>query len=42
MIKRTYRFTDPTVDKKVKLLKDIWKLKTEGAVIEKLIMDKKV
>lgn len=42
MIKRTYRFTDGTIDKKVKLLKDIWKLKTEGAVIEKLIIDKKI
>lgn len=42
MIKRTYRFKDLTVDKKVKLLKDIWKLKTEGEVIEKLVMDKKV
>lgn len=41
-IKRTYRFPDGSTDKKIKLLKDIWKMKTEGEVIAKLVADKKV
>lgn len=40
--KRTYRFTDGSTDKKIKLLKDIWKMATEGQVIEKLVADRKV
>jgi hypothetical protein len=40
--KCTYRFTDKKTDKKIKLMKEMWGLKSDSAVVEKLVDNKKI